>query len=167
MLLILLMPLVSLSEDVMGRRDILSFIPMITMVNVLFINRREQACLTEDVMDRSVSLGEDMRISQMLLKSFYIMRFAAVVLTHVLLESSLCFPINLIVVGLLCSNETFHDLGITLQDIEAKLEDVVHFERVSEALLLEVSIDVAQSLGARRVLNSHFYTLLVFFFKLL
>ena len=87
-------------------------------------------------------------------------------LTHVLLESTGIIHIDLPIVLLSILNP-FKDPRVFRQQIKAHLKDVVHFERVTEALLLEVSIDVAQSLGARRVLNSHFSTLLVFFFILL
>ena len=102
----------------------------------------------------------------MTLEGLNIMIITSMVLAHILLESTGIILINLPVV-LLCILNALEDPWVFREQIKAHLKDVVHFERVTEALLLEISVDVAQSLGARRVLNSHFCSLLVFFFILL
>ena len=51
-------------------------------------------------------------------------------------------------------NETLNS-AFFLKDVKAHFEDVMHFKLVPEALFLEVRVDVAKSLAARRVLHSH------------
>lgn len=95
------------------------------------------------------------------------MIFARVMLTHILGEGAgIIILIDLPRVPL-CILNAFEELGLFRKQIEAHLKDVVHFEGVAEALLLEISVDIAQSLSARRVLNSHLSSLMLFLFILL
>lgn len=75
------------------------------------------------------------------------MRITSVMLAHVFFKCSLCFSIDFISMGLLSSDDAFHDLGVTLQDIETQLENIVHFELIAEAFFLLIRIDVAKSLA--------------------
>ena len=105
-------------------------------------------------------LGQDSRTRQVTLQSLDIMRLTSVMLAHVLLQSGCCLVIDLTAL-FLSGNDTLHDSGVLLEDVEAHLEDVVHLELVPEALLLVVRVDVAERLAARRVLHSHSCGLLI------
>ena len=95
------------------------------------------------------------------------MIFARVMLTHILGEGAgIIILIDLSRVPLRILN-ALEELWLFRKQIEAHLKDVVHFEGVAEALLLEISVDIAQSLSARRVLNSHLSSLMLFLFILL
>ena len=94
-----------------------------------------------------MGLSENVRICEVALQCFDIMRFAGVMLAHVFFECSLSFAINFATLRLLGSNDALHNLRVTHENIEAHLKDVVHFEFITEALLLLVGIDIAESLA--------------------
>ena len=138
----------------------------VTTFIAILINSFNEAIFSEYVMNWCMGLLQNLSVFQVASEGLNVVMFSRVMLAHVVLESARIVLINLPIVLLRFLN-AFEDPGIFRKQIKAHLKDVVHFERVTEALLLEVSVDVAQSLGARRVLNSHFSSLIVFFFILL
>ena len=126
------------------------------------------------IMDRSMWLGQQVSIAQVPLNRlnvvaattfeiFVPIMLLLLVLAHVLLDCFDCsrgLRIVIILVMLLhlgvlhTLDETLH-AAFLLQDVKPHLEDVMHLELVAEALFLEVRVNVAKSLAARRVLHAH------------
>ena len=86
-------------------------------------------------------------LTMVILVIFFFLMF--LVLTHVLLNRS-CSRGSLLIVTKICMlrlgvlhalNKSFN-ATLFLQDVETHLEDVVHLELVTEALLLEVRINI-------------------------
>ena len=123
--------------------------------------------MPEYVMDRCMWLSQQVRISQVPLNSLDVVATLLVVrlfihlvimlllmflrvLTHVLLDRSrgcsslLIFTkVCMFHLGVLHALNKAFNPALFLQNVETHLEDVVHLKLVTEALLLEVRIDVA------------------------
>lgn len=141
----------------------LDYIFFLVTTNIaILINSFDKTILSEDVMNWCMGFLQNLSVLQVTSEGLDVIMIPSVMLAHVVLESARIVLINLPVV-LLCFLNAFEDPRVFRKQIKAHLKGVVHFERVTEALLLEVSVDVAQSLGARRVLNSHFCSFIVFF----
>lgn len=67
MFLVMLVLHVSISDDLMGRRNDLTLILMVPMVNIFIVNWCEKTCLAEHIMHRSMSLCQNMCICEMFL----------------------------------------------------------------------------------------------------
>lgn len=144
---------------------------LMTSVLVEALNRDFFHCkcslMPEYVMDRCVWLSQQVRIRQVPLNSldvvatlmvvrlfmllmFVLLLIFLLVLTHVLLDCSRGCSCLLIVtkvcmlhLGVLHALNKAFNSALFLQNVETHLEDVVHLKLVTEALLLEVRIDVA------------------------
>ena len=67
MFLVMLVLHVSIRDDLMGWCYDLTLILMVTMVDVFIVNWCEKTCLAEHIMDRSMSLCQNMCICEMFL----------------------------------------------------------------------------------------------------
>ena len=122
--------------------------------NRLF-NLLQQLSMLQKVMNGCMRCLNNLSFSQMFLKGLNIVHVFTMVLAHVLFQSGRVFLVERSLLPLLGGGQRLQEPSILLQDVKAKFEDVVHLERVTEALLLVVRVDVAKSLTTSRMFNSH------------
>jgi len=108
-------------------------------------------------MDWRGRLGKQVRLFQVLLNRLNIVDVIAmitllvvVVLLHVLSNGvgvscrlRVMIKICVFLLGVLHAFNQAFDPALLLQDVEAHLEDVVHFELIAEAFFLQVCVNVA------------------------
>ena len=153
---------------------VISFLVMELVTLSTDFSHSHARLMPKRIMDRSMWLGQQVSIAQVPLNRlnvvaattfeiFVPIMLLLLVLAHVLLDCFDCsrgLRIVIILVMLLhlgvlhALDETLH-AAFLLQDVKPHLEDVMHLELVAEALFLEVRVNVAKSLAARRVLHAH------------
>ena len=109
-------------------------------------------------MDWCGRLGKQVRLFQVLLNrlnivdviAMMIMLLVVFVLLHVLSNGvgvscrlRVMIKVCMFLLGVLHAFNQAFDPALLLQDVEAHLEDVVHFELIAEAFLLQVRVNVA------------------------
>ena len=110
-------------------------------------NLSDEGRVNKHIVNRCMWWSENLSLSEMMLQSLDVMWFPSVMLADILLKGR---ATDLAAICLLNHLKSLSEcLWILSHDIEAHLEDIVHFKLISEALLLMIGIDVAQCLTTR------------------
>ena len=110
-------------------------------------NLSDEGRVSKHIVNRCMWWSEDLSLREMMLQSFNVMWLPSMMLADIFLKRRAS---DLAAICLLNHLKSLSEcLWILSHDIEAHLEDIVHFKLISEALLLMIGIDVAQCLTTR------------------